>query len=226
MTDINASATSVFEKINQQNQSSSNQGSTSKAEQDSQMFMQLMIAQLKNQDPTSPADTSDFMQQISSMSMVESINSLSTNMTTMTESLMSSQAALQASSMVGQKAYIQTQVATLDKSGEIRGVASIAESAASIQVTIKDASGKTVDTWPLGGRAAGDHEFVWNAPENLPKGEYRVVVEAAASSGAAQKVETYIAHTVNSVTLGKNGVGMRVNTDAGSASMSDIKQIG
>lgn len=223
----NVNATTVFDQINQQNQAASNQTAASQAESDSQMFMELMIAQLQNQDPTSPADTSDFMQQISSMSTVESINNLNTTMTEMSNAMLTSQAALQASSMVGQNAYIKTQVATVDSDREIRGVGSLPQSVDDLRVTIKDESGQTVDSWSMGSRPAGDHEFVWNASEDLPEGEYRVIVEAAVDDGDTyQTVESYMAHTINSVTLGQNGVGMRVNTDAGSASMSDIKQLG
>ena len=70
------------------------------------MFMRLMIAQLQNQDPSSPADTTDFMQQIATMSQVESINQLNTSINEMSQSMLSSQAALQASAMVGQSVYI------------------------------------------------------------------------------------------------------------------------
>merc|ERR1712000_235342 len=47
------------------------------------------------------------MQQISSMSNVESINNLATSVENMSNSLLSSQAALQASSMVGQTVFAE-----------------------------------------------------------------------------------------------------------------------
>ena len=49
---------SVYDKINSQNQSSST-STQSSGNADSEMFMKLMIAQLQNQDPTSPAETSE-----------------------------------------------------------------------------------------------------------------------------------------------------------------------
>lgn len=226
MADVNNvnGSPSVYEQINQANQNASTQKAQS--ESDSDMFMKLMIAQLQNQDPTSPADTNDFMQQISSMSQVESINKLTQSVENMSAQLMTSQAALQASSMVGQKAYINTQVASIGESDEIRGVGSIEGTVDDMRVSITDLSGNVIDSWSMGSRRAGDHEFVWKASEDLPKGSYRVVIEAAEESGGNyEPVDTFIAHTVNSVTLGQNGVGMRVNTDAGSASINDIKQI-
>lgn len=226
MADINGvnSATSVYEQINQQNRSASNQ--PTQAESDSQMFMKLMIAQLQNQDPTSPADTTDFMQQISSMSTVESINNLNTTMTDMSSALMTSQAALQASSMVGQMAYIKTDKAILGTSGEIKGVVSLPLSAPDLRITIYDSAGRKVDSWSAGSKTAGDHDFTWKSDGELPQGEYRVVAETSDGKGGYITAESYIGHTVNSVTLGQNGIGMRINTGAGAVDISDIKQIG
>lgn len=225
MADINGvnSATSVYEQINQQNRSASNQ--PTQAESDSQMFMKLMIAQLQNQDPTSPADTTDFMQQISSMSTVESINTLNKSVTDMSNALMTSQAALQASSMVGQQAFVKTDQAMLSEGGQVKGLFSLPTSVSDVRVTIQDSTGTVVDGWSLGAQAAGDHNFSWSR-EGLPSGKYRVLVEGTDAEGKYQAVESYIGHTVNSVSLGQNGIGMKVNTDVGAVNINDIKQIG
>ena len=107
MSDVNGVNQNIFDKINTQNQTKSTQSSsTSQSQEDSDMFMRLMIAQLQNQDPTSPADTNDFMQQIATMSQVESINNLTQTVQSTSQSMLASQAALQASSMVGQSVYI------------------------------------------------------------------------------------------------------------------------
>ncbi|WP_372738831.1 flagellar hook assembly protein FlgD [Neptunomonas sp.] len=226
MADINSisNATSVYESINSANQSSS--GSTTQSQEDSEMFMKLMIAQLKNQDPTSPADTADFMQQISNMSSVESINNLNTTMTEMSSALLTSQAALQASSMVGQTAFVKTDTAVLNTEGEIEGVLSLPDSASDVRVSIYDASGGVVDSWSMGSKTSGDHTFSWQVGDREKQSEYRVVVEATDTDGIYTTAESYIGHRVDSVTLGQNGIGMKVNTGAGSVSINDIKQIG
>ena len=68
----------VFDQINRKNESQAT--SLESQSEDSQMFMKLLIAQLQNQDPTSPADPADFMQQISTLSNVESIQNLASTM--------------------------------------------------------------------------------------------------------------------------------------------------
>lgn len=214
---------SLFDQINKQNQASSTTAQSS-SNSDSEMFMQLMIAQLQNQDPTNPADTTDFMQQIASMSTVENIAKLNTTVEQMSASLLSSQAALQASSLVGQTVYTKTDVAQLGDSGEVKGVIDLPVSTPNLRVSVYDSAGNKVDTLDLGAQTKGDHNFVWNAGDR-PQGTYRIVAEAQVE-GKYQVANSYISYNVNSVTLGQNGIGMKVNTDAGSVAVSDIKQIG
>jgi len=224
MSDVNNvnNTQSLFDQINKQNQSNST-AKSSQAE-DSEMFMQLMIAQLQNQDPTNPADTTDFMQQIASMSTVESIGKLNSTVENMSSSLLSSQAALQASSLVGQTVYTKTDKAQVDATKEVKGVVNLPVSTPDLRISIYDSSGKQVDSISMGAQNVGDHNFLWHAGDR-PEGNYRIVAEAQVD-GKYQVANSYIAYNVNSVTLGQNGIGMKINTDAGSVTIDDIKQIG
>lgn len=215
---------SIYDQINAQNQSNSTSTTTTSSNEDSEMFMKLMIAQLQNQDPTSPAETSEFMQQIASMSTVENIAKLNTTMESMSASLLSSQAALQASSMIGQDIYAKTDVAKVAESGEIRGVVELPVSTENLRVSIYDSSNQLIDEVEMGSQSPGDHYFAWSAGDR-PAGEYRVVAEAQVD-GNYKTASSFIAYNVNSVTLGQNGIGMKVNTDAGSVDFSDVKRIG
>ncbi|SEG58748.1 flagellar hook assembly protein FlgD [Marinobacterium lutimaris] len=214
----------VYDQINQANQSGANTEQSQSA-QDSQMFMELMIAQLQNQDPTNPADTTDFMQQIATMSQVESLNTLVSTVEDMSNSMLSSQAALQASSMVGQTVFTEGGDKTLYQEGSYaRGMVSLDASAPNVSIEIYDANGQLVSTASMGNLEAGDHDFVWGG-EGYPAGEYSLVAKSTSGDGITE-VPIFTGQTVNSVSLGQNGIGMRVNTDAGSFSMNDIRQIG
>lgn len=223
--DGTSSSSNIYELINQQNQSSST-STSSQATEDSDMFMRLMIAQLQNQDPTNPADTTDFMQQISNMSMVESINNLVTNIDDLGSSLLSGQAALQASSMVGRQVYIESDVAQVSAPGaQVNGLVSLETSASDVRISIYDGAGNLLDRSNMGTVEAGDHNFTWVASEELPAGNYQIIAEQLVGD-EYQEIPLYMGYTVNSVTLGQNGIGMTVNTNAGSVSMDEVKQIG
>ena len=63
-------------------------------------FLTLMLAQLKNQDPTSPVDSNTFLSQLASLSEVQGITQLNTSFSAISSSLVSGQA-LQASALLG-----------------------------------------------------------------------------------------------------------------------------
>jgi len=233
MADVNGINQNVFDTINTQNQAKSTTAGSSRSQEDSDMFMRLMIAQLQNQDPSSPADTSDFMQQIATMSQVESINKLAQTVETTSKSMLGSQAALQASAMVGQSVYIAGDTVEVGTSASpfAHGSFNLNTSASDVRIKVYNSSGSLVDTMQLGAVASGEHEFAWQmeiddeGSLSQPAGDYTFVVERL-DDGEYSALDTNMAYSVNSVTLGENGIGMTVNTNAGSFDVSEVKQIG
>src|SRR5512147_1839798 len=63
-------------------------------------FLKLMIAQLKNQDPTKPQDPSEFMSQLAQFSQVTSTQNMEKSITTLSDSMRSTQL-LNGTSLVG-----------------------------------------------------------------------------------------------------------------------------
>lgn len=225
MSDVSGVSTtpSVFDQINQANKANST-ASASSTETQNDMFMELLIAQLKNQSPTSPTDTNQFMSQVTEMSMVESMTNMEAAIGDMSSSLLSSQSALQASSMVGQNVFVESDKAMVGSGqGSIDGVLELPASASDVRVQIFDQNDTLVGTVELGQQAAGDHEYSFDSSE-LPAGEYRLLAQAQVD-GKTQTLDNFVSHPVESVTLGQNGVGMTVNTALGGTSMGDIKQI-
>jgi len=60
-------------------------------------FMQLLLAQLKNQDPTQPVDSTQFMNQLATLTQVEQ----STTQTTALNNILSSMSLTQAEQVIG-----------------------------------------------------------------------------------------------------------------------------
>src|SRR5215208_6060057 len=73
-------------------QSGSTAVSNPSAALDKDGFLKLFVAQLQHQDPSSPMDTNDSMQQMSSFSMVEQITNMASQSTKIAESLSASNA--------------------------------------------------------------------------------------------------------------------------------------
>ncbi|MET3853520.1 flagellar hook assembly protein FlgD [Rhizobium sp. OAE497] len=95
---------------------SSSSSSTSSAQQKATLnydnFLQLLIAQMKNQDPTDPVDASEQMSQLASFSQVE--QTIQTN--TKLDTLLSSSSLTQAGSYIGK--YMES------ADGSVKGVIS------------------------------------------------------------------------------------------------------
>jgi flagellar basal-body rod modification protein FlgD len=70
---------------------------TSSNSVDYNTFLQLLIAQMKNQDPTNPMDTAEYMSQFAQLSTVE--QAMQTN--AKLDALLSSQSLSQANSLIG-----------------------------------------------------------------------------------------------------------------------------
>ncbi|OKO81447.1 flagellar basal body rod modification protein [Bradyrhizobium sp. NAS80.1] len=88
--------TSVTDTANKTNSSDSTKGTSSNSV-DYNTFLQLLIAEMKNQDPTNPMDTSQYMSQFAQLSTVE--QAMQTN--NKLDSLLSSQALSQADALIG-----------------------------------------------------------------------------------------------------------------------------
>jgi flagellar basal-body rod modification protein FlgD len=110
-------------------QSGSTSATNPNAALDKDGFLKLFVAQLQHQDPTSPMDTNDSMQQMSSFSMVEQI----TNMASTTAKVAQS---LNTSSAVGLIGRTVTYVDASDQlqTGKVEKVATSKDGVATITV--------------------------------------------------------------------------------------------
>src|ERR1700736_1457362 len=100
-------------------------------------FLPLMLAQLKNQDPTSPVDSNQFLNQLASLSTVQGITQLNTSFGSLSTSLVSSQA-LQASSLLGHQALVSSKTAVLTASGTVTGAVQIPQTTSQAVLDISD----------------------------------------------------------------------------------------
>ena len=192
-------------------------------------FMTLMLAQLKNQDPTSPVDSNNFLTQLSELSEVQGITSLNTSFNTLSTSLTASQA-MQASSLLGHTAMVSSSTATTSAAGAtLTGAVAVPQTTSSVIVNVLNSAGATVKQISLGAQATGLATFSWDGTESdgskAPAGTYSLAVTAA---GVAAKtaISTYVNGTVDSVTMGSGSTGLTLNVSGvGSVPYANVEQI-
>lgn len=188
-------------------------------------FLNLLITQLKNQDPLNPTDANQMTAQLSQISTVSGIEKLNATMDKLLGSYAGTQN-MQAAAMIGKTVLTAGNSLELGKDGAVGGV-SLSGATDRVTVTIKDSAGRLIQTQNLGAQPQGTLNFVWDGKTDTgadaPAGKYIFNVEA---TRADSKVETTAlqAGMVNAVTLSKDGMLMQLANNK-SVAYSDILQI-
>ena len=191
-------------------------------------FLTLMLAQLKNQDPTSPVDSNQFLSQLASLSEVQGITQLNTSFATLSSSLTSNQA-LQASSLLGHHALVPSATANLPTAGApISGAVSVPQTSSQVVLNITNSAGVLVQSINLGAQPAGLANFTWNGQTSggaAPAGTYNLTAQVNGVAGGTA-ITTLVSGTVDSVTMGSGTTGMTLNISGlGSVPFSSVQQI-
>jgi flagellar basal-body rod modification protein FlgD len=199
-----------------------------KSELDQQAFLNLMVTQLKNQDPMKPMESADFLSQIAQFGTVNGISGLQKSLTTMSTALTSSQA-LQASTMVGRDVVIPRDTFTLQAGGKAPLSAVLPSNATNVNVSITDSTGQAVFHTSLGAKNAGSLDYEWNGIRDngqpAASGKYTVKISATIDSVPTALTPAVTAR-VDSVSLGRNGLPPTLNVNGyGAVDMADVLEI-
>lgn len=229
LKDILANSSKTVTSTSNDGLAAATKSATGKNELGKDAFLQLLVTQLKNQNPLDPQDNSAFVAQLAQFSSLEGITTLNTSVNNISGSFKSSQA-LQASSLVGRSVVVQTGSAYVDTTKSMTGSVVVPTSVASSTVTVTDKDGKTVKTIDLGSQAQGNASFVWDgtntAGEKVDPGTYTFKASAQIDDKATDLI-TYLPATVNSVTLSQTGGEMMLNlANMGSIALSKVQTIG
>ena len=185
-------------------------------------FLQMLVAQLKNQDPLNPMDNSQMTTQLAQINTVSGIQQLNTTMS----SMLTQNAATQASSMIGRTVQVPSSNLTL-ASGKANFGISVPNGADDVVVTIKNAAGVAVRTVDLGQMTAGSGNYTWNGKDDkgnqLADGNYAIST-AATLNGQTTTANALGTDKVAGVTI-NNGTMQLVLASGGTAKLSDVASI-
>lgn len=151
-------------------------------------FLKLLVAQLQHQDPLNPQENYEFVAQLAQFSSLEQsvgINERLDALAAQNQGLQNSQIV----SMVGKEATVRGNIVSLKGQGDIVPVSFKLDAAAeSATIVIRDQTGRTVRTLPVGARSAGTVTVSWNGQSDSglpqPAGPYQVTVTAKDANGA------------------------------------------
>jgi flagellar basal-body rod modification protein FlgD len=193
-------------------------------------FFSLLTEQLANQDPTKPVDNDQMVAQMTSFTMADGIEQLNDKFSDFATSMTSNQA-LQASSLIGQKVLLQGDIGYMSAEGQnVSGVVIANQSVQGLEITIENETGEIIKSINVGTQAAGNIEFNWDGTDangnNMPVGNY--VVRAQGNvAGESIVLPTAIHRHVDSVSLAASSQGIILNLDGDvSVTLNDVIQIG
>jgi flagellar basal-body rod modification protein FlgD len=189
-------------------------------------FLQLMLAQLRHQDPTSPVDPADFLGQLAQFGTVTGIQEMQGSISTLSEALRSSQV-LGGTSMVGRDVLVSSGTAALHEEGSVVGTVEIPEATRSVRLVITDASGQQVRSVALSPQQ-GEIVFEWDGTtDNGARalvGEYQIAVVADVAGTSEQLPTSLLAH-VGSVSIDPKDSSLTLNTDLGPISLGRVRRV-
>ena len=194
-------------------------------------FLQLLVAQLRNQDPTSPQDGHEFAAQLAQFSSVEQLTNINTSMGAQAGQLGELAAALgalqagqadlgnqlsgridlqAATGLIGQTVEVASDALDVGGSGEVPVRVRLGADVREVTVTIRDANGTAVRTIRTGSLGAGDHTLAWDGTledgSRAPAGAYTADVTALDDTGQAVAATPFVRGAVDRITVTGDGV--------------------
>ncbi|MDP1656542.1 MAG: flagellar hook capping FlgD N-terminal domain-containing protein [Hylemonella sp.] len=202
------------------NNLTSGSGTVSDATAAQDRFLKLLVAQLNNQDPMNPMDNAQMTSQMAQINTVTGINKLNETMSNMVSQLLSTQI-LQSASMVGHNVLLAGNTLSVSK-GVAAGAVDIGASADSVSVEIQSPGGQVLDTFNLGAKSAGRHEFTWDA--SAYQGQTVKIAVKASMGGKSVSATPMAVDTIQSVSNESGTLKLNL-TNGASVSYTDVAAI-
>ncbi|NOY60331.1 MAG: hypothetical protein GXO75_15585 [Calditrichaeota bacterium] len=152
---------------------------------DKDAFLQLLVVQLKNQDPLSPMDNTAFVAQLAQFSSLEQLSNMNSSLQSsalVTQSMNNSVMA----GLIGKNIRATDNTLNLE-AGSPAGFAYQIKQGANVQVEVYSSTGERIRKINFGSQAEGVHNGVWdgknNSGQDMPAGKYYFSISASDAEG-------------------------------------------
>lgn len=191
-------------------------------------FLELMITQLRNQDPFKPMESGQFLGQIAQFGTVSGIEEVRSALESLATA-MSANRTLQAANLVGRDALVSASEAWLPPQGSIRGAIATPPGATSATIEVYDLNGSLVDSRAvsLTGHAAGTFEWDGTLPDGTtaPSGYYQLRARGEVD-GAPAALDVLVSGRVESVSVADQGQSVELTlTGLGVVNLNDVRRV-
>jgi flagellar basal-body rod modification protein FlgD len=194
---------------------------------DKDAFMKLMMAQMKNQDPTNPLKSHEMAAQLAQFTSLEQLQNMNTTLGEIQKGQKPAEN-FQMLNLIG-----KTVDGDSAKLSRLRGDKThdfnftLPDDAKDITIQVRNELGETVRKVELHNMKKGDNRWIWNGKNesgaNATTGEYNFVIEAKASNGKKLAVKTDFKGMISGVSYTAEGPILMVGNQT--IKMKDIRRI-
>ncbi|HVC59542.1 MAG TPA: flagellar hook capping FlgD N-terminal domain-containing protein [Acetobacteraceae bacterium] len=173
-------------------------------------FLNMLMTQLQNQDPTSPMDTSQFTSELVQFSSVEQQIQTNSSLTSLIQ-LTQGGEVIQGSSMIGKQVTVQsTQIPLQNGKGTVNITSPAAEP---VSISIANSAGTSIYNATTVA-AAGSNTWSWNGTDNggqtVPDGLYTLVATGSNVGGGTSMLPFTVTGTATGVASSNNTVNLQL----------------
>ena len=193
---------------------------------DGESFMRLLVAQIRNQDPLQPMDTTQMMSQLTQLTSVERLVAIDDRLGELSIAT-ASVANAQATDLVGRTVEADTSQLMLTDAGTTSGTFELRGASASTRVEIRDGSGTLVRTVDMGPKPSGQVSFTWDGDDEMGNrqvaGRYRISVVATDTEGRSVTSSTRLRGEVDAISYENGYPELRI--DEARVLLGDVRSV-
>lgn len=205
-------------------------------------FFALLTQQLAYQDPTKPVENDQMIAQMTNFTMADGIGQLNESFKGFAESMSSNQA-LQASSLVGRSVLTQSDEIVFTGETLARGNVELDKPATMMKIRIENEKGELIQTFSVENPKAGKNDFIWDGTyldsgsgsaeevdgelsERVKAGVYKVKVDVNYTDGTNASLPVNVYTPVGSVSLNGKGGSIMLNLlGLGAVKLGDVLEV-
>ena len=183
-------------------------------QEEKQVFMEMLVAQMENQSPSDPMDPNKMTTQMAQLNAVEQQTKTNDFLQQLVNQRQG-QKQVQAASLVGRNAWVDGGKLQMESAGEAQSYRFDLKESKDVSVQIVDQYGRAVHEERTGNLEAGSHELEWDGTlpggGDAPAGEYQVRVTPAGED--TDPLATQVQRTIQEVRFDDAGTQVGLGND-------------